>query len=150
MGGRPPATSWWRAQLTLPWRWVLGVAWGALCAGYGALIDLSDYLGKLPAWWDWRVAVAVLPLATIVTVVLDRGGALALSLASSILVVVLAVIDLAAERTGLAVVEGVLAVAAFLVTGAAFAGRRRAESPAPLPPPRPEDLVPATAPSQVV
>jgi hypothetical protein len=129
---------------------VLGVAWGALCAGYGALIDLSDYLGKLPAWWDWRIAVVLLPLATIITVVLDRGGALVLSLASSVLVVILAVIDLVAERTGLAVIEGVLAVAAFLVTGAAFAGRRPAESPEPLPPPRPEDLVPAAAPPQVV
>lgn len=139
---------WWRARLTVPWRWVLGVGWGALCAGYGALIDLSDYLGKLPAWWDWRFVAAILPLATIVSVVLDRGGALVLSLASSVVVAVLAVIDLAGERTGLAVVEGALALAAALVTVAAFAGRRE-DRPGVLPPPRPEDIVPA-APPQVV
>jgi hypothetical protein len=142
--------SWSRAKLSLPWRWVIGVAWGALCAGYGALIDLSDYLGKLPAWWDWRWAAALLPVATIVTVVLDRGGALALSLASTAVIAVLAIVDLVADRTGLAVVEGGLALAALLVTSAAFAGRREPPAAAGrLPPPRAEDLV-RPAPTQVV
>jgi hypothetical protein len=135
-----PHPPWWRARLTLAWRWVLGVAWGALCAGFGALVDLSDYLGKLPAWWEWRWAVAILPLATIVTVVLDRPGSLALSLASTALVASLALIDLAAERTGLAVTEAVLGLAALLVTLSAFAGRRD-DAPSGLPPPRAEDLV---------
>jgi hypothetical protein len=134
---------WWRARLLPAWRWILGVAWGALCAGFGALIDLSDYLGKLPAWWEWRWAVAALPVATIVVVVLDRGGAIALSLASTVLIAALAVVDLLAERTGVAVVEGSLAVAALLVTIAALAGRR---DDAELPPPRAEDLVDAAPP----
>jgi hypothetical protein len=144
-----PGVPWWKARLTVPWRWVVGIGWGALTAGYGALIDLGDYLGKLPAWWDWRFAVAVLPLATIVSVVLDRGGTLVLSLASTMLVAILALVDLVAERTGLAAVEGVLAVAALLVTVAAFAGLREDEPPIPLPPPRPEDLVPADPPHVV-
>jgi hypothetical protein len=143
---RPPP-AWWRAQLTLPWRWVVGVTWGAVCAGYGALLDLGDYLGKLPAWWDWRWVAALVPLATIVTVVLDRGGALLLSLASTVLVAALALVDLAADRTGLAAVEGVLAVAGLLVTLAALSGQRG--EPAGLPPPRAEDIVGVTPPQVV-
>ncbi len=128
------------------WRWVLGVSWGAVCAGFGALIDLSDYLGKLPAWWEWRWAVAALPLATIVVVLLDRGGAIALSLASTVLVATLAVVDLVAERIGVAAVEGVLALAALLVTVAALAGRR---DDVGLPPPRAEDLVDVAPPALI-
>jgi hypothetical protein len=135
---------WWRARLTLTWRWIVGLAWAAVCAGFGAVVDLGDYLGKLPAWWDWRLAVAVLPVATIVLTVLGARAILALSAASTVLVGALAVVDLVAERPGAAAVEAILAVAALLVTVAAVGGRADEPPELPLPPPRDGDLVATT------
>jgi len=112
------------AYLQLGWRWVLAAGWGGIMGALGLLADTGEQLGTGPWWLKVLVPPFVLPVVTLIAIARDWRSTLVLSWIATGFLGLCAVIDLARGAPAMALVEGVLTLAAALLTLAATSGRR--------------------------
>jgi hypothetical protein len=117
-------------HLTPGWRLTLGLVWAGVLSAIGLVANAGDIIGSPPMWLGVPVLPFVLPLATLVLLVIDSRFSLVASAAAALALGVLALLDLD-DAPAMALMHGVLAVAAALATIAARAGRVRDQAGAP-------------------
>lgn len=106
------------------WRYGLAIAWAAALLGLLVPENQGFDLGKRPFWWD-GVLLAVAAIGVVIAAVLkDWRWAPLASIGLSVVLVALALPDLA-ENTGIAVKQLVIAVGILLVSIGSLSGWRR-------------------------
>lgn len=116
--------------LSVPWRWLLAIAWSVLMSAMGAIAQSAFLADTGPFWLEVKPLPFALPVLALLALVGNWRATMWVSLAATVGTAAIAVGDLVAGNRAVAVTEAVCAAGGLLVTLAGALSRpRRAATP---------------------